>query len=418
MNDYTFFRKNIGEKDVWCVYFRDDNGNRLNPIFVSKLKKMVYKGRQRTEPIKDREECVRICEKSLNNETTLDYIFRREKKSPNFIEKVREIMDFDKSPYIQGRLKENDPINRHTIQGYINSFNEYVVPLIPKTLTLKDIENSRGKELTMIRDKLLNLDIKPTIKNKGLQSMRTTLDYCCSRSLIDDDYKKKLKNFKIDDVDGKDPLTEDEINLINSYYYTHTKRGTWERNSYLISLLSSTTGMRPCEIMGLKKQDIIRIDKENDCGIILVNHGINSDNQYSSRKNKKSVYVSTYIPLIEEILEYSNSNPTNSDWCFWDRNHPENHITKDQYRDIPLSSFNELGIKVGNRKISFYSLRKTSSTIIGNNKSYKHSKSSSLLGHSNVKVTEDHYIRNTEESSIDNFNDIRQYIKLPSEQVS
>lgn len=166
--------------------------------------------------------------------------------------------------------------------------------------------------------------------------------------------------------------------------------------------------------MGLKKTDIIRIDKENDCGIILVNHGINSDNQYSTRKNKKSVYVSTYIPLIEEIIDYSNSNPTNSDWCFWDRNHPENHITKDQYRDVPLSSFSETGIKIGNRKISFYSLRKTSSTIIGNNRSYKHSKSSSLLGHSSVKVTEDHYIRNTEESSIDNFNDIRQYIKLPS----
>ena len=155
MEDYTLFRRTIGEKSVWCVYFKDENGNRLNPIFVSKLKKMVYKGRQRNEPIKDRDECVKICEKSLNNETTLDYIFRREEKSPNFIEKVREIMDYDKSPYIQGRLKENDPINRHTIQGYINSFNDYVVPLIPKTLTLKDIENSKGKELTKIRDKLL-----------------------------------------------------------------------------------------------------------------------------------------------------------------------------------------------------------------------------------------------------------------------
>ena len=33
MNDYTFFRKNIGEKDVWCVYFRDDNGNRLIKLY-------------------------------------------------------------------------------------------------------------------------------------------------------------------------------------------------------------------------------------------------------------------------------------------------------------------------------------------------------------------------------------------------
>lgn len=226
MKEYTLFERTIGENKVWCVYFRNEEGERLNPIFVSKLKKMVYKGRQRTEPIKDKDECIRICEKSLHNEITRDYIFKKMEKSPIFIQKVREIMDYDKSPYIQGRLKENDPINRHTIQGYLNSFNDYVVPLITKSLTLKDIEISKGKELTKVRDKLLALDIKPTIKNKGLQSMRTTLDYCCSRSLIDDDYKKKLKNFEVDEVDGTDPLTEDEINLINSYYYTHTKRGT------------------------------------------------------------------------------------------------------------------------------------------------------------------------------------------------
>lgn len=418
-NEYSLFKKTKGDKKFWCVYFKDEEGKRLNPIYVSKLKKMVYKGRQRNEPIPltedGKNECIRICEKSLNNEKTREYIFRqKEPTSPNFIEMVRKILDYDNSPYIQGRIKENNTINRHSIQGYINSFNEHIVSLIPPTLTLKDIEVSRGGELTKIRDKILNLDISPTIKNKGLQSMRTTLDYCCQRSLINDDYKKRLKNFKVNEVRGQDSLTEEEINKITSYYYKNTKKGYWERYKYLITMLSSTTGLRPSEIMGLKKSDIVGIDKENDCGVLYINHSINCDNEYSTRKNKKSVYVSTYIPLIEEILDFGNSNPTKSEWCFWDINHPENHITKDQFRGIPLSTFNDLEIKKNDRKISFYSLRKTSSTIIGNNKSYKHLKSSSLLGHSSVKVTEDHYIKNTIESSIDNFNDIRQYIKLPS----
>lgn len=174
--EYSLFQKTKGDKKVWCVYFKDENGDRLNPIYVSKLKKMVYKGRRRTEPIpltkEGRDECVRICEKSINKEETLNYIFRKkEPTSPNFIEMVRNLMDYDKSPYVQGRIKEKDPINRHTIQGYINSFNEYIVPLIPKTMTLKDIEDTRGKVLTDIRDKLLNINfntdnfITPNIKS-------------------------------------------------------------------------------------------------------------------------------------------------------------------------------------------------------------------------------------------------------------
>ena len=86
-NEYTLFQKTKGEKKVWCVYFRDEEGNRLNPIYVSKLKKMVYKGKQRTQPIPDdpvtgREECIKVCEKSLRTDTTKEYIFNKEDKTP------------------------------------------------------------------------------------------------------------------------------------------------------------------------------------------------------------------------------------------------------------------------------------------------------------------------------------------------
>lgn len=286
MNDYTIFRKSVGQKDVWCVYYRDENGDRLNPIWVSKLKKMVYKGRQRTEPIKSKTECIKICEKSLHNQTTYNYIFRKKDKSPNFIEKVRELLDYENSPYIIGRLKEDNTINVSTISQYLSTFNTYIVKCIPPKLTLEDIEKNHGTDLTKIRDKVVLLDtISSTVKNKGLQAMRTTLEYCCSRGLIKHDYKSKLKNIKVK-KGGDTDITTEETNEITSYYYTHTQKGTWERYVYLITLLSSTTGLRPCEIMGLKQKDFIGIDEENDCGVILVNHGINTDNQYSTRKNK------------------------------------------------------------------------------------------------------------------------------------
>lgn len=282
--EYTIFSKTVGTKDVWCVYFRDEDGKRLNPIFVSKLKKMVYKGRQRTEPIKTREECYKICEKSLVNETTRDYIFnKKDRVSPNFIETVREILDYDNSPYIQGRIKEGYPILRTTCEQNLKSFNDLVVPHIPKDLTLKGIDKSNGAELTKIKQKLRDEGQSRSYKNKGLQAMRTTLEYCSFMSMISNDYKNRLKNFKIIDTKGNDPLSVEEVNEIISYYHSHTQKGTWERFSYLVSLLGATTGLRPCEIIGLRRQDIVSKDKKNKCGVILVNHGINRDNEYSTR---------------------------------------------------------------------------------------------------------------------------------------
>ena len=82
-NEYTLFQKTKDGKKVWCVYFRDEDGKRINPIYVSKLKKMVYKGRDRNKPIPldpndtnvGREECIRVCEKSLKNEKTMNNSF-------------------------------------------------------------------------------------------------------------------------------------------------------------------------------------------------------------------------------------------------------------------------------------------------------------------------------------------------------
>ena len=423
-NEYTLFQKTKDGKKVWCVYFRDENGIRLNPIYVSKLKKMVYKGRDRNKPIPidpydpsiGREECVRICEKSLKHDNTIDYIFHKNDISPNFIEMVRKVWDYDNSPYIKGRLLEGKTIERTTCKGYLKPFNDFVVPLIPKDLTLKDIEYSKGRKLGEIRERLLlNVQDKSySTRNKGLQSMRTTLEYCCSKSLIDQDYKEKLKNFPTDTDNGNDPLTIEEVNKINSYFYTHTQKGTWERYKYLVCLLGSTTGLRPSEIIGLKREDIHFIDNRNKCGVIYVRHGINRDNEYSTRKNKRSVYVSTYIPLVKEIIEFSELNPDGYDWCFWDRNHTEDHLTRDQVGGVLQSCLSNIGINTEGRKISFYSLRKTAATIIGNYRSYKHKKSSLLLDHKETTTTEEYYIKNTKESSIDCFKEIRQYIKLPN----
>lgn len=227
-DDFTVYEKLSNGKPTWSVLYRDAEGNRLSAISLPKLKKQLYTGKKRFEPIKDKAEAVLIAQKALNNPDLKDKLLNRKKpSSPNFIEYVNMVWDYKNSPYIKRRIKEKKPILEDTCKGNIKAFNDYVAPLISKKLTLKDIDKSKGSILTEIRDKVIDLDIHPTTKNKGFQAMRTALDYASQRSLLSNSYKDRLKNTKVE-VDGTDPFTLDEINKIISYYSKHTEKGTYE----------------------------------------------------------------------------------------------------------------------------------------------------------------------------------------------
>ncbi len=412
--DFIVFQKSVHGKKMWYVSYRDSDGNRLPELSLSVLKRMIYTSKKRFEPIENRTQALVIASKALVNEATKEKIFNRKKpSSPNFIEYVQMVWDYDNSPYIKRRLKENKPILKHTCNENLKAFMHHVSPLIDKDMTLKDIDKSNGGELTKIRDKVIDLNIPPTTKNKAFQAMRTALDYASQRSLMSFNYKDRLKNTKVE-VDGTDPFSIKEINKILSYYNSHTEKGTYERYPFLLTALASTTGMRPNEISAFKKTEIYKIDRKNDCAILEISNAIDTDNKLSTRKNKDKVYVATYIPLIEEIVEFNNANPKRHNYCFWDRNHPEKHITKDYFKGIPFDCLCEIGIKPKDRKLSFYSLRKTSATLIANCKNIGAVKAAELLGHKDTYVTQKHYISNTPESAVANFNDIRELIKLPA----
>jgi len=260
--DFTVYQKLSNGVPTWSVLYRDKEGHRLSAISLVKLKKLIYTGKRGLEPIKDKAEASVIAQKALNNPELSEKLLNRKKpSSPNFIEYVNMIWDYDNSPYIKGRLKENKPILKKTCKDLVKAFNLYVAPLIDQNLTLKDIDKSNGAELTLIRDKVIDLDIIPTTKNKGFQAMRTALDYASQRSLLSFNYKDRLKNTKVE-VEGTDPFTVKEINKILSYYNRTTEKGTYERYPYLLTALASTTAMRPNEITAFKKSEIYKIDNK------------------------------------------------------------------------------------------------------------------------------------------------------------
>lgn len=408
--DYTIYEKKSHNSIGWYVMYRNYKGERMSALSLQKIKKQLYADvRKGNEPIRNKVEAIKIAEKGLNCKVIYDKIFNKKSTSPLLVDYVNKIWDYDNSPYLQNRIKEGNDILRSTCEKNISAFNKHIVPLLQKSpITLKDIDDTNGKCLTLLRDQIIAMDIIPTTKNKCFQSIRTAVQYAYERNLLKMNYKGLLKNTKIK-TEGTDPLTAKEVNKVISYYKKNTEKGTYDRLKYLITALSATTGMREGEIMGLKKTDI-KIDKKNDCAVLYINHAINTDNEYSCRKNKKGVYVATYIPLATEILNFSKSNPKKENYCFWNINNYNTHISKDYFKTIPSEALSSLGIKTQNRKISFYSMRKTAATITANLNNT--AEASALLGHSDTYITTKHYISSTPEGAVNRFNQIRQIVKI------
>lgn len=410
-DEYTVYQKKSHNSIEWYVMYRDSEGNRMNALSLRKIKREVYTDRKKQiAPIKDKEEAMKIAERGLHYEAVYDRIFNRKSQSPLFAEYVNMIWDYDTSPYIQNRLREGDDILRSSCSKNISAFNTHIIPLLKKKpLTLNDINLSDGSCLTLLRDEIIALDIAPTTKNKCFQSMRTAVEYAYERRLLKTNYKGLLKNTKVE-VNGTDALTAKEVNKVIAYYKKNTEKDTYDRMKYLITALSATTAMREGELMALSKAEIEKIDKENDCAILHITEAINTDGDLSCRKNKKDVYVATYIPLAKEILEFSKANPKKETYCFWNINDYENYISKDYFKSIPMEAFTALGMKTNGRKISFYSMRKTAATIMANLNNTE--AASALLGHSDTYVTKKHYIDPSIDGAVNRFNQIRQIIKI------
>ena len=159
-----------------------------------------------------------------------------------------------------------------------------------------DIDESQGAIITKIRDKIIDLEICPSTKNKALQAIRTALDYVYERNYLKGNYKDRVKNTYVE-TNGTDYLTWEEINGVLAYLNDNTDKEHYERSEYLISALAATTGLRPGELMAIKPTDLYMEDKERNLAILYINHSINTDGQYSTRKNKKGVYVATELSL-------------------------------------------------------------------------------------------------------------------------
>ena len=200
-DEYTVFPRNNNGQITWCVYYRDpQTGERFNAISLQKIKRLLYIGRTRYVPIKDKAEASRLAEKALNNKDLKDLVFHNKKKKEDsilLVDFVESVWNYESSEYIKERIAEGNPIEKSTCVQNYNCFVKYGEPIISKSLTLGMINEDDGKSLVEIRRKIVSIkDISNSHKNKILQALRTAMNYAYKKRIVKKQYADCFKRWK------------------------------------------------------------------------------------------------------------------------------------------------------------------------------------------------------------------------------
>ena len=146
------------------------------------------------------------------------------------------------------RISDQSRNNYHAILIY-----KFIPFLKQEKITC--FEQITATTLNKFQDYLLARKIKPQSVNNNLKPVKRALANLTRKGLIKENPGMRIKGIPVqrDDQKGRGCY---ELDKVKGVFDRRWKDGT----SYLLTLLIYTTGMRNCEILRLRKEDIIQID--------------------------------------------------------------------------------------------------------------------------------------------------------------
>ena len=272
------------------------------------------------------EDAYYICQEFKKRGFIKDYILPKSKKAIPISNYLLNFWDWNRSEYIQEKLRKNHGIHkRYTIEmmnlvrlywltyfkdkllGDItrNDVNEMVkhLQIIVKE-TEKRIECLRNEEPN--KKIIIKYPKSPKQKNKILKSCFIPIRYAFRNGDLDSDPTSGIIMFS-----GESK----KRNILPFELVTKIFDQKWDDpRSKIANILAAITGMRACEIQALKIRDI-----GTDC--IYVNNSWNSKDKLKPTKNNESRRVEVPFPwLIQALIELSKLNPhgiNKESYIFW-----------------------------------------------------------------------------------------------------
>jgi len=249
-----------------------------------------------------------ICKELRRRGLLKSYVMAESPRAVDFGEYLREFWDYDRSPYIREKLRKRHGLHRRYVIGQAGDAARYWMPFFQGRalggVTWADIDGFISH--------LEGLPLSPKRKNKIITAGSVPLKWAFHRGMLDTDVSAGHTKF-LGDSSERRILTPEQAAAVF--------KAPWkDERSRLANMLAMVTGMRACEVQGLRVQDL-----GNGC--LYVRHAWNFMDGLKPTKTNESHTVEVPFPgLVRELLDMAAANPHGrgmDGYVFWAERLPD-----------------------------------------------------------------------------------------------
>jgi integrase len=229
---------------------------------------------------------------------------------------LNEFWDWDKSPYVQERLRQEHSIHRRYVRIMRGAARKYWASFFPAAL----IGELLPQDIDRFVGHLAGLPLSNVRKNDIIKSGTIALRWAFRKEKINRDVTQGLIFFS-----GKTK----ERRILSLEQAAAVFNVEWpDERSKVANMLAMVTGLRGGEIQGLRVRDL-----GDEC--LLVRHSWNPEDRLKTTKNNEERIVELPFPLVLQSLEYIASlNPHGygpDSYVFWAARSSNKPIEQNQF---------------------------------------------------------------------------------------
>jgi integrase len=196
-----------------------------------------------------------------------------------------EFWDWDKSPYIQERLRQEHSIHRCYVRIMRGAARKYWAAFFPEKL----IGELLPQDIDRFVDHLAGLPLSNVRKNSIIKSGTIALRWAFRKEKITREVTQGLIFFSGKTKERRILTLEQAAAVFNTEWA--------DKRSKIANMLAMVTGLRGGEIQGLRVRDL-----GDEC--LLVRHSWNPKDRLKTTKNNEERIVELPFPLVLQSLKY------------------------------------------------------------------------------------------------------------------
>jgi integrase len=253
------------------------------------------------------------------------YVLVDTKQDTDFVEFLLNFWNFDKSPYVQEKLRRKHGIHRRYVNEQLGTIKRFWIPYFKGKLlgeiTKQDICGFINHFDTNTPIHSVPIPQSAKRKNTIIRAGTIPLSWAHKQEMVDTDVTKGIVGFSGKAAE-RQILTPDLVQAVFSVPWN-------DERAKLANMLAMVTGMRAGEIQGLRIQDL-----GQDC--LYVRHSWNFQDGLKTTKNNESRIVEVPFPgLMRNISELAKGNPhgvSMESYVFWAQRFSNKPIEQDIFR--------------------------------------------------------------------------------------